>query len=113
MANVIGFGVEIALNVAIFAEAFASEPAGPACIVGIGSAALGGTPVIPNDEDTAGVTPHISLYDVHGENFAIDNTNADHVESGENKAVKFQGGLDNDNLETIPEYSMYIFSFFC
>jgi hypothetical protein len=107
MANVIGFGLEIALNVGILATAFVSEPKGPACMVGIGSAALGANaPVIPNDEEPAGVTPHISLYDVHGQNFAIDNNFADHVESGENKALTFQGGLDNDNLETVPEYSM-------
>ncbi len=111
MANVVGFALDIAINVAVLATVFGGEPTGPVVKIGSGSIALPGLdpppPTIPNNEQPGGPMPLISLYDVHGQNFATDTAFGDTMVNSDNKKVNFQGGLDSSNLATTPEYSMY------
>ncbi|OIW25645.1 hypothetical protein CONLIGDRAFT_647387 [Coniochaeta ligniaria NRRL 30616] len=105
MANVIGFGLDIAINIAVLAEAFAPRDAGPVAMVGVGSQALGQSVSVPDKETPAGPMPHITLYDSHGRNFASDTAFSDGLVDGDNKQVHFQEGVDNDNLRSDPQYS--------
>lgn len=113
MANVIGFGIDLAINVAVLAEAFAAKAAGPVAMVGVGSQAFSQSVSVPDGETPAGPMPAISLYDSHGRNFATDTANEEALVEGDNKQVSFQGGLDNDNLDSDPQYrSVVTFPFF-
>lgn len=109
MANIIGFGLDIAINVAVLAEAFGSTKTGPAVVIGIGSEALGQDASnfpLPDKETPAGPLPSIELYDVHGKNFAIDDSLSD-IGAGDNQRVTFSGGTDSDDLARNPEYSEF------
>lgn len=51
--------------------------------------------------------PDIDLYDVHGQNFAADTAFGEDMVNSDNKQINFQGGLDNSNLGSTPEYSRH------
>ena len=111
MANVIGFAVDLVVNVVVLASVFGEQSPGPIAKIGTGSIALPGSdpppPTISNNEQPAGPMPDIDLYDVHGQNFATDTAFGEELVNSDNKQVNFQGGLDNSNLDSTPEYSTY------
>ena len=111
MANVIGFAIDLVVNVVVLATVFGEQSPGPVAKIGTGSIALPGSvpppPPIPNNEQPAGPMPGIDLYDVHGQNFATDTAFGEDLVNSDNKQVNFQGGLDNSNLDSTPEYSTH------
>jgi hypothetical protein len=111
MANVIGFAIDLAINVVVLATVFGEQSSGPVAKIGTGSIALPGSvpppPTIPNKEQPGGPMPGIDLYDVHGQNFATDKAFGEDMVNSDNKIVNFQGGLDNSNVDSTPEYSRH------
>ncbi|KAE8441690.1 hypothetical protein EG329_004563 [Mollisiaceae sp. DMI_Dod_QoI] len=109
MANVIGFSLDLAINIAVLAEAFAGPVSGPIAKIGSGSIALQFpnktmVPAPPDNEKPSGPMPGLSLYDVHGQNFATDTAFGEFMSLGDKKQVTFEGGLDSSNLDLSPEY---------
>ena len=111
MANVIGFAIDLAVNVAVLATAFGGQSSGPIAKIGTGSIALPGLvpppPTIPNNEQPAGPMPDSYLYDVHGQNFAADTAFGEYMVNSDNKQINYEGGFDSSNLDSTPEYSRH------
>jgi hypothetical protein len=106
MANIVGFGLDLAINIAVLDGAFGGQSSGPVAMVGTGSVALGSNPpLVPDGETAAGPMPGLDLYDVHGMNFATDTAFGELMAVGDNKQINFQDGLDDSVEHTDPEYS--------
>jgi hypothetical protein len=111
MASVIGFGLDLTINVAILTEDFAAQSFAPVVKIGAGSLALPGTvpspSPIPNHEQPAGPAPVMDQYDLHGLNFATDTAFGQQIPNSNDILVNFQGGLANRNLGSAPDYSRH------
>ena len=110
---VIGFAIDIVVNVAVLVTVFGGQSSGPVVRIRIGSIALPDSVPPPstilNNEQSARPMPYIDLYDVHGQNFASDTAFGEDMVNSDNKQVNFQGGFDNSNLDSTPEYSRHNF----
>lgn len=98
MANVIGFGLDIAINIVVLAEAFGGIANKPVAKIGAGGQGLQGAPAFPDDATPGGVVPTIDLYDIRGAHVARNKATTDpSISDGAEVAIEFQefpGGGD-------------------